>query len=82
MPDFHSLEVAQRWLDQNRGRRWANVLTWPWPIGKCLDDCQREASMCEIDQGEWNNHLNTVRFRMAARRLSNALAVHHPQMFG
>lgn len=87
--EFHSIEAAQRWLDANPNYRNPHsdharyVATYGAPAGRCVKDCMVAAAMFNLDRslGETSWPYWTS-LKMAARRLSSALAVHHPRTFG
>lgn len=72
MRDFHSLDAAQKWLDQNRDDITVNIRAYRELYGaspaRCMIDCFADSR-------------HPVRLRMAARRLSAALASKHPQFY-
>jgi len=67
MRDFPSIEAAQRWLDANRPLQRSHGSIYGASIERCVYDLYRAKTFTQL--------------KMAARRQSNALAYHYPQMY-
>lgn len=81
MLDFPSIESAQRWLDENGGRYHRADTEDRNDIGGYACRYGLEAARCMHDCVEAANWGTFTQLKMAARRLSNALAYHHPATF-
>jgi len=65
--EFSSIEAAQRWLDAHRPLPRAHGSIYGASVERCVRDLYQAKTFTQL--------------KMAARRLSSALAYHHPQMF-
>lgn len=66
--DFASMEAAQRWLDAGNRHVRNHNSHYGVSVERCTLDCWRAKTPTQL--------------KMAARRLSNALAYHYPEVFG
>jgi hypothetical protein len=85
MLEFSSIAAAQHWLDANpdhsRSMTMGGMQAYAHGYGmspaRCLSDCHKAHISYELG----NHAIDWTRLKMSARRLSNALAYHYPQMF-